>query len=488
MISSGRRRVLWVGICVLLTLFAALAAARFLRKGNEARRDVAPQTATRNKPGSETIRYHCPMHPTMVSDKPGDCPICGMRMVPIEEEATSEDPQATPPAQAFRKRVIYRSTMNPGEVSDKPGKDSMGMEMERVEVDEALPGASKVEGMAAVRISNRKQQLIGVRTSVVKQIPFVRTIRTVGRVTPDETRLHHVHTKIEGWVERLYVNATGVTVRRGAPLLTIYSPELVATQEEYLVALRARDAAGGDSLPEVARRGDDLLESTRRRLLLFDLTPVQIDALERTGISSRTVTLFSPISGYVIQRNVTQGEKIDSSMTLLDIADLSRVWVIASIYEYELPFVRVGQPAEVTLSYLPGTTYRGRVGLVYPTLEGATRTVQVRVEFSNPNLELKPEMFADVQLQSDLGERLTVPDTAIVASGTRNVVFVARGDGYFEPREVRVGLRLPDAVEILGGLVEEERVVTSGNFLIDSESKLKAALEAAASPDPAKER
>ena len=488
MISSGRRRVLWVGICPLLAFVAALAAARFMGKGDDARLDVAPPTATRNKPGTATVRYHCPMHPTMVSDRPGDCPICGMRLVPIEEEEAAGDPQAMPPAQALRKRVIYRSTMNPGEVSDKPGKDSMGMEMERVEVDEAQPGASKVEGMAAVRITNRKQQLIGVRTSVVKQIPFVRTIRTVGRVTPDETRLHHVHTKIEGWVERLYVNATGVTVRQGEPLLTIYSPELVATQEEYLVALRARGATGADSLPEATRRGDDLLESTRRRLLLFDLTPAQIDALERTGISSRMVTLFAPISGYVTQRSVTQGEKIDSSMTILDIADLSRVWVIASVYEYELPFVRVGQPAEVTLSYLPGTIYRGRVGLVYPTLEGATRTVQVRVEFSNPDMELKPEMFAEVQLQGDLGARLTVPETALVASGTRDVVFVAREDGYFEPREVRVGLRLPDAVEILGGLVEGDRVVTSGNFLIDSESKLKAALESAASPDPAKER
>jgi RND family efflux transporter MFP subunit len=306
-------------------------------------------------------------------------------------------------------------------------------------------------------------------------------------VTSDETRLHHVHTKVEGWVEKLHVNATGVMVRRGEPLLTIYSPELVASQEEYLVALRARSAAGAESLPEVARRGEDLLESTRRRLLLYDLTPEQIEALERTGVSSRTVTLQAPISGYVTQRNVTQGEKIDSSTTLFDIADLSRVWVIASVYEYELPFVRLGQRGEVTLPYLPGRIYEGRVGLIYPTLEGATRTAQVRLEFSNPDLELKPEMYAEVQLKSDLGERLTAPDTAVLSSGTRNIVFVTSGDGYFEPREVQVGLRLPDAVEILDGVAEGETVVTSGNFLIDSESKLKAALEAAAGPKPAQE-
>jgi Cu(I)/Ag(I) efflux system membrane fusion protein len=382
--------------------------------------------------------YHCPMHPTMVADRPGDCPICGMRMVPIEEAAESPSPAPEEP-----------------------------------------PGGPAVEGLAAVSIPTRKQQLIGVRTEEVRTIPFVRKIRAVGRVTADETRLHHVHTKIEGWVEVLHVNATGVKVEKGQPLLAIYSPELVATQEEYLLALRARQAAGAETLPQLARTGDELVESAGRRLLLFDLRPAQIEELERTGRPSRTVTLHAPISGYVTQRNVTQGEKIGPDTTLLDIADLSRVWVIASVYEYELPFVRVGQAATVTLSYLPGRTFRGRSTLVYPTIEGTTRTAQVRLEFDNPDLALKPEMYAEVEIESRLGERLAVPDSAVLSSGTRNIVFVARGDGYFEPREVRLGLRLPDAVEILEGLSEGERVVASGTFFVDSESKLKAALKAA---------
>jgi RND family efflux transporter MFP subunit len=356
------------------------------------------------------------------------------------------------------------------------------MEMERVEVEEGPPGGSRVEGLAAVGIPIRKQQLIGVRTEVVKRAPFVRTIRAVGRVAVDETRLRHVHTKIEGWVERLYVNATGEKVRMGQPLLSIYSPELLATQEEHLLALRSRAALGEGAPPEAVERADELVASSRRRLLLYDFTPRQVDDLEKSGEPSRAVTLFSPVSGYVLQRNVTGGEKIDAGTLLLDIADLSRVWALASVYEYELPFVKVGQPAAMTLASIPGRTFQGKVSLIYPVLEESTRTAQVRIEFANPDMDLKPGMFARVELQGSLGERLAIPSSAVLSSGTRDIVFVAQGDGYFEPREVRIGLRLPDAMEILEGVSEGERVVTSGNFLIDSESRLKAALEAAAEP------
>jgi RND family efflux transporter MFP subunit len=239
------------------------------------------------------------------------------------------------------------------------------------------------------------------------------------------------------------------------------------------------------SLPGAARDADDLVNSARQRLLLYDLTPEQIRRLEESGAPSRTVTLYAPITGFVIARKVSHGERIEPDTPLLDIADLSRIWVIASVYEYELPFVKVGQKATMTLAYVPGKSFQGRVALVYPVLDAATRTAQVRLEFDNADLTLKPEMYAHVELEGDLGPRLSVPDSAVISTGTRDIVFVRQGDGSFAPREVRVGLRLPDAFEIVDGLAEGESVVVAGNFLVDSESKMKAALQGATTPRPA---
>jgi Cu(I)/Ag(I) efflux system membrane fusion protein len=284
-----------------------------------------------------------------------------------------------------------------------------------------------------------------------------------------------VHVRVGGYVEHLRARVTGEAVRKGEPLLEIHSPALLAAQQEYLVALRAQRASAASSVPGVASSASDLLASARRRLDLLALTPEQIERLEQTGEATHVVTVYSPISGTILRRGVTEGEWITPETTLFEVADLARVWILAAVYEQDLPFVRVGQRATATLPYDPGRAFEGKVGFVYPVLDTTTRTVQVRVELANPQLALKPEMYADVLLSADLGQRLAVPESAVVESGERAVVFVDRGEGRFEPREVALGVRIRGFVEVLSGVAAGESVLTSGNFFVDAESKLHSA-------------
>jgi Cu(I)/Ag(I) efflux system membrane fusion protein len=344
----------------------------------------------------------------------------------------------------------------------------------------------------SVTLTPERREVLGVRSEAVAVRDLTPEIRTVGRVTVDERRVHHIHTKFEGYVETLDVDFTGKFVRRGQPLASIFSPELVATQEEYLLALRAQERLGASQVATVAKGGADLLEAARRRLLLWDISPATIDRLERTGEVRRSLELYSPVSGYVVAKTAVHGMRAMPSDTLFDIADLSHLWVLADVYEQDLASVRVGTPAELSVTYLPDRTWKGNVTWIAPMVEEKTRTVKVRVEVDNADDQLKPEMFANVALRAPSGRAVVVPEGAVIRSGERNLVFVDEGEGRFTPREIRVGRKGATGVEVKSGLAEGERVVISANFLLDSESSLKAALAAMSrsvggpSPGPAR--
>ncbi|HVN78603.1 MAG TPA: efflux RND transporter periplasmic adaptor subunit [Terriglobia bacterium] len=454
-----------------------------------ARQHSKPQSAGTTTVKRAAQQYHCPMHPTYVSDKPGDCPICGMRLIPIEKEAkespaekeagkASHEGHKTAEARtpAERKILYYVDPMNPQNRSDKLGKAPDGMDLVPVYSDEtAGVGEPGIPGYVPVKISQERQQMMGITLDEAKLMDLQQSIRTVGLVAAEETRLHHVHTKFEGYIQDIYVNSVGQPVKKGDPLFSVYSPDLWATQKEYLLALRAKrkfDSLGPDS----SLNGIDLLESARQRLSLWDIRADEIAQLEKTEQPLKALEIYSPVSGTVTARTAVQGMRVMPADTLYDIIDLSSIWVLADIYEVNLPFIRIGQPAEITLAYQPSKVWRGLISFIYPTLDEKTRTVKVRIELPNPTEVFKPEMYANVEFKGSLGKALAVPESAVITTGERSLVFVAKGDGQFEPREVKTGVKIRNFYEIKSGLSGGDKVVTGANFLLDSESKLKAAI------------
>lgn len=412
------KRVAWV--LVTLILMAATGAGVFL-----ATRATTPSGgATAGK-----TLYYCPMHPNYVSDKPGECPICNMELVPMQKE---ESPAAA---------------------------------------------ASMVPGHATVAITPERRQLIGVQTGVVERRPVTQQIRAVATVDYNERGLSTVNLRFSGWVEELLVKSVGEPVRKGQPLMVLYSPEFLEAQRNYRIA---RDSAGTPSLPEGAKAfAETNLQSARERLLLWGATEEQVRELDRQQAPNGRITIQAQSAGIVTARNVVQGAYAETGKDLLQIADLSTVWINAEIYEYELPLVRVGAPATLTLAAFPGEQFTGEVSYIYPYLNEKTRTARVRLVAENPEGKLKPGMYATALLAADLGERLVVDANAVLDTGVRQIVFVDLGDGRLEPRAVAVGPRVGGQAIILKGLEAGEQIVTSGNFLVDSESQMKSAFSGA---------
>ena len=419
MTAPSRRAVAWLAAALtaaaLLALFWRPIVAWFVPGHGGA---ATPAPAAGGPQDGEISHYTCSMHPAVREQAPGRCPICGMDLVPVTRaQAASRD-----------------LTLDPGQ-----------------------------------------QEELGVRSEPVARRPVGAAVRAVGRVAFDETRFEDVTVKDGGFIGRLHVEETGQPVRRGQTLFTLYSPELFAAQQEYLAALASQRAARASGAPD---RADYLVAAAREKLRLWDLPEAAVRRLAEGGQAVQEIAVASPAAGYVVAKDVVEGAAVQPGMRLFRLAGLDRVWIEADVYESELPRIRLGQSAAVTLPYLPDEEFRGRVSRILPALDPASRTGRVRIALANRTGAggplLRPEMFADVVLAAEERSALVVPAPAVLFTGPRRLVFVDLGEGRYEPREVRLGARAGDAYEVLAGLAEGERVVTSGNFLLDAEARLRA--------------
>jgi len=374
-----------------------------------------------------------------------------------------------------KKIKYWVAPMDPTYVRDEPGKSPMGMDLVPVYKEE---GEDK-EPASVIRIDPGTIQNMGVRLGRVKRKPLVKTIRAFGNITYDERRVKVVSAWVGGRIDKLYVDFKGIEVKKGAALAEIYSPELVSTQQELILALETRGRIWSLGNQEALTMATNLVEATKQRLLLWGITQEQINEIERTRRVSTNMTIHAPIGGTVIEKNTFEGQYVKEGERLYKIADLTRVWVDVDIYEYELPWVYQGMPAEMGLSYIPGKRFKGKVLYVYPYLEEKTRTAKLRLEFKNPGYQLKPGMYADIYLTPRItADSLVIPQEAVIDSGVRKVVFISLGKGKFQPREVEIGIEgNENEFQVLKGLKEGDEIVVSAQFMLDSESRLREAIQ-----------
>lgn len=401
--------------------------------------------------------YYCPMHKTYHSDKPGNCPICSMKLVKLE---SSSAPEATG---AGMKSSAPNTPMNM-----QPGG----------------PAPTPPSGDGSIFVPPQKQQLIGMRSVPAEVGTLTKDIRIVGKVSYDETHLTHIHSKVSGYIEEVFADSVGKPVRAGEPLFTIYSPDLVATEQDYLLALRSRELLKASTVASAAQGSENLIAAARERLRLWDVTDDEVRSLEADGKVKRAMAVYSPVSGVVMERAAYHhGTFVDPTKDLFTIVDLSHVWVLGEVYETDLPFVRTGQAAEIELPYSGGgRRLRGRVNFIYPFLDPKTRTVQVRMDFPNADLSLKPEMFTNITMSVSIGRQVLIPQDALMDTGSEQYVFIDKGDGYVQPRRVKTSAEAGEKVGIQEGLKPDERVVTGANFIVDSESRLNGAFAGMGGP------
>ena len=408
--------------------------------------------------------WTCAMHPSVRMKEPGHCPICGMDLVPVMKK-TGPETEPTSGNQEKETTAESKSSTDMGTMDHS----MQGMEM-------PAPETGKGESRSQFKVSPERQQLIGVKTEPVAMRSMDKSIRTVGRVTLDETKITQINTKFSGWIDKLYVDYTLQQVNKGDPLFSIYSPELVSTEQEYLLALRSNEILSDSEFPEISGGANSLLDATKIRLQLWDISESQIRELAKTGKVKESLVIYSPVSGAVVEKNAFQNMYVEPNTALYKIADHTNVWVEVDIYENEIPLVKLGDHAVMTLESFPGEEFHGKVTFIAPHLDMKTRTAKARLEFPNSDMKLLPEMYADVNIDIPLGEKLTVPESAVLRTGAQDIVFVDKGEGNMEIKRVELGLKSDGYYEVLAGLSEGEKVVSRANFLIDSESNIQAAV------------
>lgn len=433
----------------------------------------SPLNGARDSHAAE--QYTCGMHPMIIVDEPGSCPICGMDLTPMKAETAGAVESSVE-----QKIKYWQAPMDPTYIRNEPGKSPMGMDLIPVYENQATGGAM-------ISIDPTTIQNMGVRTVGVVRGDLSRSIRTVGLISYEEPKQYVVNAKIAGWVEKLYVAETGQQVQKGQKLLEIYSPELFTAQQELLLARDNYNSLKDSSFTHIVDSAKRLLNSSRKRLQLWDVSHEQITLLEKTGQVKKTITLFAQYNGIVTEKTVNEGMYVKPGMPLLNLADLSKVWVLADIYEYQLPWVKVGQSVRVELPYVKDRSLAGHINYLYPFVEPKTRTIKARIELDNANFELRPDMYVTVYLNGEqLNNALIIPQEAVLYSGEKQTVFVAQSGGRFEPRLVKTGLQGENGhIEILQGLFEGEQVVTSAQFMLDSESKLREAIQKMLNPSRA---
>jgi membrane fusion protein, copper/silver efflux system len=438
----------------------------------------------------QKIEYVCPMHPDVISDKPGECPKCGMDLVKVENK-----PEKTPEIKkAIDPKAAYYCPMHPEVTSDKPGRcpkckmflvpvKSDTTKTDSPESGEIIPdsnfdmsdmGKAPVNGLVPVTIEPERLQLIGLKTAMVERRNIGGGTELLGYITPDESRIKNVTTRVSGWAQNLFVNQTGQYIEAGKPLLSIYSQELYQAEQDFMVARNAVNGNSSDqSLSDMRKQ---IYDGARERLILMGLNDDQINEIEKLDTPSTQLMIRSPFSGYILEKSILQGQYIGPEQNLFTIVDLSKVWVIGDIYEKDIVNIKTGQKAYMKLAAFPGEVFDGTISYIYPTVSQDSRTLKVRLLFDNSDHRLKPGMYAEIKINNSGESTIAIPNDAILDGGNEQYVFVVHDGRHFEPRLVKVGHSSDDYTEILSGLDDGETVVTSANFLIDSESRLKAAV------------